>query len=363
MNQRYGLLVFLLAAGGLPACSGPPATEAATAREPVAVALATARSQPLPDRLEASATLVAPRRASPGTRILGRIDRVLVREGDAVAAGALLARIESRDLAAGLAQAQAGVAMAETRQLNAAAMARRLRELHGRGSATAKSLEDAVTGEDLAAAGVSQALANLEAARAAISYAEVRSPIAGWVVSRSAEVGDLAVPGVPLFAIEDLSLLEASAVFPESSVAGLSPGRTARIVIDALGLVRTSTLDRLIPAGDPASRSFEARFRLENPDGVLKSGLFARIEMPLESSRPALLVESTAVAARGQLRSLFVAQADRARLRFLKVGRPGEVTDRIEILAGLAAGESYLVSPPAGLRDGDPIVALEGGSR
>jgi RND family efflux transporter MFP subunit len=364
MRYPLSLAVFLsLLAGGLLACSpaaGPPTAPSPSSAEPVAVRVATARSRQLADPLEVSASLLAVRRVSPGSKILGRIDRLAVREGEAVAKGALLARLEDRDLKAAVAQARAAVAMAEAQRDNATAMARRMRELEARGSATVKNREDAVAGELVAAAAVDQAAANLEAARVTLSYAEVRSPLAGWVVSRLAEEGDMALPGQPIFVIEDLSALEARAEIPESAMAGLVPGAAASVSVEALGRTYATVLSRLIPAGDSASRSFEARFPLPNDDGTLKSGLFARITLP-RGSRQALMVERSAVRRRGQLQSILVVQDGKAALRFVETGRPDPAGDRIEIVSGLADGELYVVDPPARLADGSPVSASQDG--
>lgn len=347
-----------LLASGLFACSSPD--QAAPPSPPAAatVRVGTASLHRLPATIEASASLEALRRVAAGSRILGRVDRLLAREGEAVKAGQLLARLDGRDLAAGATQAKASVAMAEAQSTTAAAMARRMRELRGRGSATDKNLEDALAGEQVAAASVDQARASLEAAEVGLSFAEVRSPISGWIVQRHLEQGDMATPGSPIFTIEDLSILEARAEIPESAVAGLSIGAPATIRVDSIGRSYETTLHRLVPAGDPRSRSFEARFQLPNPDGALKSGLFARVELARAGQVETLLVEKTALRQRGQLRYVFGMAGDRARLRYVRTGRSG--ADSVEILSGLAAGDAYLIDPPPSVVDGTPISASEG---
>ncbi len=354
------LLGFL--ALGLVACAEPKdegtSHGTAAAAAPVAVRTRVAQLQEVARKIEASASLEAVRQVSPGSKILGRVDRVLVREGDAVKAGQLLARLENRDLQAAVAQAKAGLSMAEAQQRSAEAMARRMRDLRGRGSATEKNLEDAVAGEDIANAGVAQATANLEAAKVMLSYAEVQSPISGWVIKRQIEAGDMAAPGQPLFTIEDLSTIEARAEIPESDVAGLAPGAPATIVVDSLTRTYQSTLHRLVPAGDARSRSFEARFQLPNADGALRSGLFARVSLPSSEAREVLLLENQAIRERGQLRAVFVVDGDKARLRFVKTGRSHE--GMVEILSGLEPGVRYLLEPPATLVDGAAISATEG---
>jgi RND family efflux transporter MFP subunit len=291
------------------------------------------------------------RRVEPGTKILGRIDQVLVREGERVERGQLLARLESRDLQAAVAQAEAAVAMAAAELHNARVQHRRMVDLHGRGSVTDKNLEDAVAAFEVRRASQDQAEANLAAARVPLSYAEIRSPLAGWVVEKHVEAGDMAAPGVPFFAIEDLSRVRVAVQVPEAEVVDLAEGAAATVEI--LGREQQAEIDRIVPAGDPRSRTFAVQLLLDNPDGNLKSGMFARVGFA-GGERQALRVPATAVVERGQLTGLFVVDEGRAaRLRWIKTGRRDE--GEVEVLSGLQPGESYVLEPPPGLTDGAAV--------
>jgi RND family efflux transporter MFP subunit len=350
-------LAAVLAAALLAGCGGDGTAPAAGAPAPPAMAIDTAVAayEAVPEIAEASGGVEPWRRVSPGSKILGRVDEVAVQEGDRVAAGQLLARLERRDLAAAVEQAAAAVAMAEAQAENARRQRERMETLHARGSVTDKNLEDATAGDRVAAAAVAQARANLDAARVAISYSEVRSPLAGWVVERRVQAGDMATPGQPLFTIEDLSRVKVVVEVAEAEVVGLAPGAPATVGIDVLGSELPARVDRVVPAGDPASRTFAVKLVLDNPDGRIKSGMFARARFP-RGSRQALLVPRAAVVDRGQLRGLFVVDdGGRARLRWIKLGRP--LGERVEVLAGLEPGERFAVAPPPGLSDGVPVAA------
>lgn len=347
-------LALLLLAGAAVACGGgdTAALERRTpaAVEPVAVELAPATLETLPLLSRATGSLEPLRRVSPGTKILGRVERVAAREGDRVEKGALLARLESRDLEAAVHQAEAAVRMAEAQLENARAQRDRIEDLHGRGSATDKNLEDATAGYRVAEAAVDQARANVAAARVTLSYTEIRSPLSGWVVEKHAEAGDMAGPGAPLFTLEDLSRVKVDVQVPEADVVGLEEGAPARLEI--LGRHYEAVVDRVVPAGDPASRTFSVKLVLDNPDGVLKSGMYAQASFT-RGERQALRVPESALVARGQLEGLFVAGDDGLlRLRWIKAGRRD--AGRVEILSGLEPGERFVVAPPPGLEDGVP---------
>lgn len=351
----------------LAACGREPSQKAErdasdASRSPITVEVAVATAQSIPRMSTASGVLAPRRRVSPGTKILGRVEKVTVREGDRVDTGTLLARFEDRDLRAAVGQAEAAVRMAEAQLDQARAQEERMTNLHARGSVTDKNLEDATAAFRVAEAARAQAKANLEAARVRLSYAEIRSPLAGWVVAKHVEAGDMATPGSPLFTLEDLSQLEAQVAVPEADIVDLLPGATARL--EVLDRDFVATIDRVVPAGDATSRTFTVKLLLDNPDGELKSGMFARASFS-HGMEEILAIPASAVIERGQLEGLYVASKDgSAHLRWVKTGRRlpaagGDATtsavERIEILSGLVSGERYVVAPPPQLSDGATI--------
>ena len=354
--QRKTLLLLILAPLVLAACGDDaPETEAPENSAPVAVEVATATLETVPSMTRASGSVEPLRRVMPGTKILGRVAAVPVREGDRVTRGQLLAKLESRDLHAAVAQAEAALAMARAQLDNARAHDQRMRDLHGRGSVTDKALEDATTGFRVAEAALAQAEANLDAARVQLGYAEVKSPLDGWLVAKRVEAGDMTSPGAPMFTVEDLSKVKVEVSVPEAEVAGLAEGGDAEI--EVAGRKIAATIDRVVPAGDPASRTFSVQLLLDNADGTLKSGMFARVSFPRDE-RSALLVPAEAIVRRGQLEGLFVVSGSSATLRWIKTGRAGDAPagmSRVEVLSGLDDGERYVVSPPPGLIDGAAI--------
>jgi RND family efflux transporter MFP subunit len=333
-------------------CSGEQARPASADADPVVVDTVVAELEAIPETAVASGGVEPWRRVSPGSKIMGRVDSVPVRQGDRVQAGQVLARLESRDLEAAVAQAEAAVAMAEAQLANASAQYERMQALHERGSVTDKNLEDATAGFRVAEAGLHQAEANLAAARVALGYAEIRSPVAGWVVARRVEAGDMAAPGQPLFSVEDLARVKVVVQVPETQVVGMAEGDIAAVTIDVLGRSFDARVDRVIPAGDAKSRTFEVKVTLDNPDGAIKSGMFARARFE-KGTRQALLVPSEAVVTRGQMQGLLLVADGRARLRWIRVGR--EEDGRVEVISGLEAGDSFISPAPHGMADGAPV--------
>jgi multidrug efflux pump subunit AcrA (membrane-fusion protein) len=136
-------------------------------------------------------------------------------------------------------------------------------------------------------------------------------------------------------------------------VVGLKQGDPAQVTVDVLEATFPARVHRVIPAGDPASRTFQVQVALDNRDGRMRSGMFARA-LFLRGTRQALLVPGSALVRRGALEGIFIEEDGVARLRWVKVRPAG---DGLEILSGVVEGERYLASPPAGLADGTPVAA------
>lgn len=351
------IVVVVVGAIGCRGSSEPAPRPGVAATAAVPVEIVTLQPIAVPVGSEYTGSVEPWTRTTPGTKILGRVERVAVRAGDRVAAGALLASLERRDLDAAVAQARAAVAMAEAQRDNAAAMYRRMTELHGRGSATAKNLEDATAGHRVAEAAVEQARANLRAAEVTAGYADVRSPVAGVVVEKRVEAGDMAAPGAPMFTVEDLSRVKIAVQVPEGAVIRIARGDRATAWFDALGGATEAVVDRVVPSADRASRTFVVELVVPNADGRLQSGMFARVRFE-SGVRDALRVPSAAVVRRGQLEGVFVVGDDaRARLRWVQLRPAANAEDGREVLSGLAAGERIVGQAGSGVVDGVPVEA------
>ncbi len=320
----------------------------------------------------ASGTLVALRRASPGTKVMGQVVAAPVEEGQTVRRNQLLARLESRDLEAGVRQAEAGLAMAEAELVKARANLERTKELHGRGSMTEKNLEDSNAYFSMTQAALESARANLEAAQVRLGYAEIRSPLDGWLTSKKLHVGDMATPGMPAFVVEDLAVLELNADLAQAQLAKLSAGDT--VSVEVAGRTLPVVVARIVPSGDPRSRTFTLKAEIDNPSQELRSGMFARIFWTSAVESSTLRVPLSALVRRGQLEGVFLAEespngqtgeagSPRVRLRWVKIGAEHE--GEIEILSGLDGDEQVVIDPPAELFDGAPYVQrpAQGGSR
>lgn len=357
--STVGILALLAAAVLSAGCggAGEPEARAVTDDEPLGVLTAVTEAGLWSDGFEVTAGIQPWRRALPGTVLMGRIETIVKREGDRVRSGEVLARIESRDVSARLAQAEAGLEAARAGEENARVMRERLERLFPRQAATKKSLDDAVAAHEAALARLRAAEEEIAAARVALSYTEVRAPFDGVISERRVEAGDMGAPGMPFFVVDQVERLKIEAAVPESRIGQLTAGEPVEVVVTALPEAsRKGTLEEILPAADPASRTFTVRVVVDNRDGKLRPGMFARLRLG-GGQREVVAVPESALWRRGPLTGVYVVDgSDRARLRWVTVGESRDGV--VEILTGLDAGARYVVEAGEALADGRAVREL-----
>lgn len=375
-GRRY-LIPAILAAAAL-AAAGCGDSRDARQREYETVgglALATARMATVPAEIEAPGTVRSAVTAEVAARTMGTITRVLVAEGQRVRRGQPLVELEAEELSAREAaarsavaaaaaaeeQAARGVAAAEAQADVATKTYERFELLRLRNSVSAQEFDEVTArrrGADaaLAAARAQQQQAEAghtrarEEARAAATmagYARVVAPFDGLVVRRHVDAGAMAAPGLPLVTVEQTSRYRLEATVDAAAAGALRTGMTARVALDALP--EKSFEGRLaeIEAGaDPGTHT--VRVKVDLPAAAaggaeIRSGLFGRAWFA-RGERQAMLVPQSAVVERGQLRAVFVVDAEGvARLRLVTLGRAAGGS--VEVLSGLGDGERYVAAP------------------
>lgn len=297
----------------------------------------TAQTVPLFEAVPASvepkqATLIA-------SRLLARIVKVNVRAGDRVQEGDLLVELEQGDLQSRVSQAKANVQSASARLTEAKQALKRAQDLSQRGLLAQADLDRSQANHDSLAAGLASAEQALKEAQTALGYAQVRAPIAGRIVDRFAEPGDTAQPGMTLLSLYNPDYLRVEANVREALALQLALGEQLAVSIPALQSQRQAVIEELVPAGNPGSRSFLIKCRLDQGSGLLP-GMYARLQVPAGEAR-ALLVPVDRVAQVGQLDLAWVKTPGGVERRFIRLGKH-HGDDQVEVLSGLAAGEQLL---------------------
>jgi RND family efflux transporter MFP subunit len=275
-------------------------------------------------------------------KVMGRILEMRADVGTNVTGGAVLARVDDRDLRARVEQARSALAAAEAQAREAASHLVRIRGLRAENAAAEHDLESAEARAKASAAEEARARDALGEADVLLGEATLRAPIDGVVVERRAEAGDMAVPGRTVLVLIDPSRLRLEATVPESCATQASVGATVRVRVDALGAEVEGRIDEVAPAADPGSRTFLVKASLP-PGAGIRPGMFGRFLQPC-GAHEALVVPRAAVSRVGQLETVLVRDAvsGEARPRHVKTGKPVGARE-VEVLSGLAAGEVVVV--------------------
>lgn len=282
-------------------------------------------------------TLSATQRATLSTRMAAAVKKVWVNEGQKVAEGTLLVSLGDEDLQGGLKAAEAGVAAAEAQN-------RRIQNLMKQGASMSAE-------EDLAKTQLAQAQAGLAQVKANIAFTQIRAPFSGVIQARRVNEGDFVGPGAPLVELEGQGALELVGSVSEAEAQGLKLGQ--KLSFEAEGQRGEVTLTALSTGGDPVSHRGTLRARIAKSNSALRTGSFARIQLPGKSkASDQLLVPRSALVQRGELNGVFVAKDGKAELRWLSLGEAQG--DQFPVRAGLTKGEA-VIDQPGTLKDGQPI--------
>lgn len=283
---------------------------------------------------------VRPRKAAQVTaKVTGRLLEMTAIPGRKVKAGDLLAKLDVGELDAALARAEAALGQAD-RDLA------RFRSLRDSGAVALAEFEQAEARQRMATATFAET-------KTMVQNASVTAPFDGTVTRKYLEPGDLASPERAIFAMEDSSLLQLEIHVAEAMAGSITLGSKFRVEVGGAGAEIEGCVSELSPSADVGSRTFLVKLDLPLHES-LRAGQFGRAFVP-RGKRAALLVPSNALISRGQMDYVFTVAQNIARLRIVSIGATRE--DSTEILAGLDGGEAIVLSPPATLRDGQPLIA------
>lgn len=289
----------------------------------------------------ASGAVAAAAQTTVSSKILARIESVAVRAGSVVERGDRLIKLDERDLAARVAEASEELRGARARDDLARSELARVEKLISANVASQQQLERARSEAAVAASGVQAARQRLNDAEVARSYGDIRSPVAGRVVDRLAEPGDTAAPGVPLLRIYDPGTLRLEVPVRESLAVQLATGQTLQVEIDALGLTFEGAIDEIVPFSEPGARTLLVKVSLP-PDPRLYAGMFGRVQIPA-GERAVIRVSEAAVSRTGQLEFVRVVDANGLVQRRMVTTGAADADARIEVLSGVAEGETVVV--------------------
>ncbi len=302
------------------------------------------KEEPMVERVPGS--IAAKHEISISARILATIQDVLVRAGDNIEEGSPLVFLDSRDLEARELQAKQQLAASQAQLDEAQKEYERIGALFKENVVPSAKADQVERAYRVALAQVDSARQAAAEAGVAQTYARIKAPMAGRVINRLAEPGDMAVPGIPLLKLYNPAELRLEAYVRESLSSYLSRGDTLPVFIDALDKSFEGKVEEIVPQSEPGARAFLVKVALP-VDDRLYPGMFGRVLIQTGTAENLYLPRS-AIRTVGQLETVqVVREGNTPGRRMIKTGR-GAGEGLVQVLSGLEAGEKVYLPKESG---------------
>ena len=275
-------------------------------------------------------------------RVQGEVVQLLVEEGDQVLRGQALARLDGERLRLDMLAAKANLNKGRKEFDRYSDLAKR--------GLVSESMFDGLK-YDVAALQATYELKKLN-----YDYSEIRAPISGVVSSRDIKLGQNVGANSVAFRITDSAELVAYLQIPQAELAKFSAGHSARLRVDSMpGTEFAATIVRISPTIDSSNGTFRATAFVDNKDGFLVPGMFARFTVSYEKHEDVLTVPTDAIVEEDNEMTVYVVADGEVTRRIVATGI--SANGQVEILGGLEEGEGIVVVGHSGLRDGSKVLA------
>lgn len=275
--------------------------------------------------------------------IAGRVRAINFEEGQRVARGQVLIKLDDSTLAADFQQAQANLALSK-------ANASRAVNLAQRGAGTERARDEAE-----ATLKVNQA--RVEQARAQLDKTQIVAPFAGIVGLRSVSVGAYVQPGHDIVNLEAIDSMKVDFRVPEMFLSTLRPGLTIAITADAFpGREFNGSVYAIDPAIDMSGRAVLVRARVDNTGGMLRPGQFVRLALKVDESTNAVTIPEEAIVPRGDKLLVFRVIEGKAQPTPVKTAKRQK--GMVEVTEGLSPGDMVVTAGQMKLKPGIPVTVV-----
>jgi membrane fusion protein (multidrug efflux system) len=349
-------MLTLASALSLAACgdSPEPASEQAKAPQRVEVTVEELKAQTLQSTVSTFGVVEALEEVNVAAELSGTVAAVHINEGDRVVAGQLLLELDPQKRQFAVEQADQHVQHAQAALKEAQLKLQRRRNLSEQETISKEDLDSAQLAVDLASAAYQQALASAQLAQRELADTRIFSPTDGLVDVRSVEAGEPVAAGASLVTLQAVHGLRVQTWVSEADIARIRAGDPARVTVSGLaGREFPATIEWVGVNADPATGNFPLKLILTGDTDALRPGMTASAQLQGTSEPDALLLPEQALVDRDRRRVVFVVEDGVAHLRepLLAAG----FSNRLQILAGLAAGDKVVVAGQALLLDGDAV--------
>lgn len=325
------------------------------------------------ENISAVGSLLARRYVSVAPKISGRVERVLVNVGDRVTKGQTIAQLDPRDLDEEVKEAGASLQVSEATLKGKQAELQDIRQKLERAKRlieknfisrqeldTLESERAAAAAEvELARAQIAQMKARLASVKLQLEEARVEAPFSGYVEKRLVDPGALVNSGTPIASIVDIARVKVIVPVVEKDYPKISSGQGTVVAVDAYpGRRFQGKVVRLTPVLSQETRTGEVEIEVDNASGVLKPGMFARVEIAISERRKVMLVPEGALVKTAKGHGVFrviAAQSKNPRAELVAVTVGSTRAGQAEIQGNLKPGDRVVTLGSSLLKDGQRI--------
>ena len=292
--------------------------------------------------------------------VAGEVRRVLVREGEAVRQGAVVAEIDTTDARSRLDAAMADQAERRARLAIAVRNRDTNQTLLKQSFISQNAYDQLYSTFQGSEAAVQWSDAQVKLARKAIDDAMVRAPISGQVAKRMVNGGERVSPEAPILSIVDLARMELEATVPAAEVAAIVVGQAVQFQVDGHGSRQFSgRVERINPMAEPGSRAIKLFISVPNADGSLRGGMFAQGSVALAKSTDMPVIPLAAVFEEAGQSYVFTIEDGKLAKRAVGLGQRDEATAMVAVAQGLSAGVPVVRIRMNGLKAGAPAIVRQ----
>jgi membrane fusion protein (multidrug efflux system) len=325
-------------------------------QELAATDFATVEARELSVTLPISGALTPLSQATVKSKVAAGIVETLVPEGIRAARGQVVMRLDTGDLQAHLdtqlatqEDAKAKLALAlKNHETNQTLLRQKF--------ISQTAYDTAENNVDVARAALKSAVSQVEIARRALDDATVRAPIDGIVSKRFVQPGEKASPDTPLFSMVDLKQMVLEAQVPTSEIPRVKEGQRASFDVEGFENRHfTGKVARINPAAEAGSRTLTVYIAVNNEDGALRGGMFAKGGITLEKTAVTPLIPLAALRQENGVSTVFKIENSKIVAQRVKLGLRNDDDGMVAVTSGLAAGTQVIIVKLDGLKDGSAI--------
>jgi membrane fusion protein (multidrug efflux system) len=326
---------------------------------PIPVKVVSLAKGKLVDSISSTGNLEGSEKAAISPKISGIMEEVLVREGNVLNKGDVLARFDDDDFRLQVKQVEAGLAQAKANFKNAEIELARKEELL-KEQAIPQGLYDTFKARyEMAKAQRESAEVTLALAKQNLADTIVRSPISGVVDYRGIEPGEyyMTMSGKPIFRVVTINPIRTKFTLPEKYAGRAKVGQRVKISVDAFpGESFLGEVSVVNPSVDPISRTFNLEALIPNPDHRLKPGFFASVELIFWEKPDVFAVSQAIIGENDGKYYLFVVEDGKAVKREVFLGV--KANSYVELVTGVEVGDLIVISGYEGLSDGRTVAII-----